>query len=106
LIERLIPYSANARRHSEADIDRSKQKRGMVVPTWNYVAIHAYGPAEFFDDADRLLSVVTRLTNLHEGVTRQAMGRHGCAGGLHPRSVAGDRRLAAADHASSRASGK
>jgi transcriptional regulator len=45
----------------------SKQEHGKVVPTWNYVAIHVYGPAEFFDDADRLLNVVTRLTNLHEG---------------------------------------
>ncbi|HYZ64574.1 MAG TPA: FMN-binding negative transcriptional regulator [Acetobacteraceae bacterium] len=45
----------------------SKQEHGKVVPTWNYVAIHAYGPVEFFEDADRLLGVVTRLTNLHEG---------------------------------------
>ena len=44
----------------------SKQEHGKVVPTWNYVAVHAYGPVEFFDDADRLLEVVTRLTNLHE----------------------------------------
>lgn len=44
----------------------SKQEHGKVVPTWNYVAVHAYGPAESFDDADRLLEVVTRLTNLHE----------------------------------------
>ncbi|MFH5926306.1 FMN-binding negative transcriptional regulator [Roseomonas xinghualingensis] len=44
----------------------SKQENGKVVPTWNYVAVHAYGPAEFFEDADRLLEVVTRLTNLHE----------------------------------------
>jgi transcriptional regulator len=44
----------------------SKQEHGKVVPTWNYVAVHAYGPAEFFDDADRLLDVVTRLTDLHE----------------------------------------
>ncbi len=36
------------------------------MPTWNYVAVHAYGPAEFFEDADRLLGVVTRLTDLHE----------------------------------------
>ena len=36
------------------------------VPTWNYVAVHAYGPAEFFEDAGRLLDVVTRLTDLHE----------------------------------------
>ncbi|WP_458097953.1 FMN-binding negative transcriptional regulator [Roseomonas sp. WA12] len=45
----------------------SKQEHHKVVPTWNYVAVHAYGPVEFFDDADRLLEVVTRLTNLHEG---------------------------------------
>ncbi|MCC7273176.1 MAG: FMN-binding negative transcriptional regulator [Alphaproteobacteria bacterium] len=44
----------------------SKQEHQKVVPTWNYIAVRAYGPAEFFDDADRLLEVVTRLTNLHE----------------------------------------
>ncbi|UPG73542.1 FMN-binding negative transcriptional regulator [Roseomonas gilardii subsp. gilardii] len=44
----------------------SKQEHGKVVPTWNYVAVHAYGPAEFFEDAGRLLDVVTRLTALHE----------------------------------------
>lgn len=44
----------------------SKQGHQKVVPTWNYVAVHAYGEAEFFDDAQRLLDVVTRLTNLHE----------------------------------------
>lgn len=45
----------------------TKQESGKVVPTWNYVAVHAYGPAEFFEDAGRLLDVVTRLTTLHEG---------------------------------------
>jgi len=44
----------------------TKQETHKVVPTWNYVAVHAYGPVEFFDDADRLLDVVTRLTDLHE----------------------------------------
>ncbi|MGE0765730.1 MAG: FMN-binding negative transcriptional regulator [Hyphomicrobiaceae bacterium] len=44
----------------------TKHETHKVVPTWNYVAVHAYGPAQFFDDADRLLDVVTRLTNLHE----------------------------------------
>jgi transcriptional regulator len=46
----------------------TKQDTGKVVPTWNYVAVHAYGPAEFFQEAERLLDVVTRLTNKHEGV--------------------------------------
>ena len=45
-----------------------KSQDGKVVPTWNYVAIHAYGPVELFQDTDRLLDVVTRLTDLHEGL--------------------------------------
>lgn len=44
----------------------TKRETGEVVPTWNYVAVHAYGTIEFFHDPDRLLDVVTRLTNLHE----------------------------------------
>ncbi|WP_426420769.1 FMN-binding negative transcriptional regulator [Bradyrhizobium genosp. A] len=44
----------------------TKQETHKVVPTWNYVAVHAYGAIEFFDDADRLLDLVRRLTDLHE----------------------------------------
>ncbi|HVY17693.1 MAG TPA: FMN-binding negative transcriptional regulator [Rhodopila sp.] len=44
----------------------AKKEHGKVVPTWNYAAIHAYGVLETFDDPDRLLSVVTRLTDAHE----------------------------------------
>jgi len=44
----------------------SKAEHHKHVPTWNYIAVHAYGQAEFFDDADRLLEVVTRLTTIHE----------------------------------------
>ncbi len=51
----------------------SKQEHGRVVPTWNYVAVHAYGPVEFYEDADRLLDVVTRLTALHEGERAAAL---------------------------------
>lgn len=45
----------------------AKQEHHKVVPTWNYEAVHAYGPVEFFEDPARLLDAVTRLTNLHEG---------------------------------------
>jgi transcriptional regulator len=45
----------------------TKQETGKVVPTWNYIAIHAYGLVEFFESSERLLQVVTRLTNIHEG---------------------------------------
>ncbi len=44
----------------------TKQEHGRVVPTWNYVAVHAYGSPEFFDDPARLLDAVTRLTDRHE----------------------------------------
>ncbi len=44
----------------------TKAETHKVVPTWNYVTVHAYGPVEFFEDADRLHDVVKRLTDLHE----------------------------------------
>jgi transcriptional regulator len=44
----------------------TKRETGKVVPTWNYVAIHAAGPITFFDDPDHLLDVVTRLTEKQE----------------------------------------
>jgi len=44
----------------------TKRATGKVVPTWNYVAIHAYGTVQFFDDRDRLREVVTRLTERQE----------------------------------------
>lgn len=44
----------------------AKQEHGKVVPTWNYVAIHAYGRLETFDDPALLLDAVTRLTDRHE----------------------------------------
>ncbi|HRK20007.1 MAG TPA: FMN-binding negative transcriptional regulator, partial [Hyphomicrobiaceae bacterium] len=44
----------------------TKRETGRVVPTWNYAAVHAYGPVEFFDDPDRLHDAVRRLTELHE----------------------------------------
>lgn len=44
----------------------TKGETGKVVPTWNYVTVHAYGLVEFFDDAAKLLDAVRRLTDLHE----------------------------------------
>ena len=45
----------------------TKAETGKVVPTWNYAAVHAYGTLRFFDDETRLLALVTRLTETHEG---------------------------------------
>jgi transcriptional regulator len=44
----------------------SKQEHGRVVPTWNYIAVHARGILTFFDDAGRLRSIVEDLTTIHE----------------------------------------
>ncbi|SRR6266568_4728436 len=44
----------------------SKHQTGRVVPTWNYVAIHAHGTVRFFQERDRLFDVVARLTERHE----------------------------------------
>src|ERR1700735_3768306 len=44
----------------------AKQETGRVVPTWNYAAIHAYGPITFFEDAERLREIVTQLTHKFE----------------------------------------
>jgi len=44
----------------------SKAAHGRVVPTWNYVAVHAYGPLRFVDDAAFVLRVVHDLTQRFE----------------------------------------
>ncbi len=44
----------------------TKREHGKVVPTWNYIAIHAYGEIHFSDDRTQLLDIVTRLTEAHE----------------------------------------
>ena len=44
----------------------SKAEHGKVVPTWNYVTVHAYGCAQVFSDPKRLLEVVSGLTAKHE----------------------------------------
>jgi transcriptional regulator len=45
---------------------KTKHETGKVVPTWNYITVHAYGPLELFEDPGRLLGVVERLTDRHE----------------------------------------
>ncbi|MDG6920134.1 MAG: FMN-binding negative transcriptional regulator [Nitrososphaerota archaeon] len=44
----------------------SSIRKGEVVPTWNYVVVHARGPVRFFTDERRLLGLVTRLTEKFE----------------------------------------
>jgi len=44
----------------------TKQQTSKVVPTWNYLAIHAYGTISFYDDPSELRDHVGKLTDTHE----------------------------------------
>jgi transcriptional regulator len=45
-----------------------KAAHGKVVPTWNYVAVHAHGTARAVDDRDWLRDMLRRLTAANESV--------------------------------------
>jgi transcriptional regulator len=49
----------------------SKAKHGKVVPTWNYVAVHAHGTLRFVREPDALRVHLARLTARHETSRRQ-----------------------------------
>jgi transcriptional regulator len=44
----------------------TKQETGKVVPTWNYVVVHAHGRPRFIDDTQWLRLHVEALTQQHE----------------------------------------
>jgi len=44
----------------------SKVQHGKVVPTWNYVVVHAHGSLKIYEDAEWLRALVTRLTESQE----------------------------------------
>jgi transcriptional regulator len=44
----------------------SKARHGKVVPTWNYVAVHAYGTLRFLHDREEMHRHLERLTSRHE----------------------------------------
>jgi transcriptional regulator len=43
-----------------------KQETGRVVPTWNYVVVHAYGCLKVIEDGEWLMTHLASLTNIHE----------------------------------------
>lgn len=45
---------------------QTKSESGEVVPTFNYLAVHAYGPIVIHQERDWLRGFVTRLTNRFE----------------------------------------
>ena len=55
---------------------RTKEETGRVVPTWNYVAVHAYGTLRSTEDKEVLHDHLETLTQRHE------------AGRTHPWDIA------------------
>jgi transcriptional regulator len=49
----------------------SKQETGKVVPTYNYVVVHAHGPLTIFEDPASLERHVRALTAVHEAAFAQ-----------------------------------
>src|SRR5574343_1462287 len=49
----------------------TKAEHGKVVPTWNYVAVHAYGEMRVIDDLAWVLDQVSALTRTHEAMLPQ-----------------------------------
>jgi transcriptional regulator len=44
-----------------------KEDTGKVVPTWNYVVVHAYGHLKIVEDSEWLMAHLEKLTRIHEG---------------------------------------
>jgi transcriptional regulator len=45
---------------------QTKRETGKVVPTYNYIVVHAYGPMRIIEDRAWLRGLVERLTNRYE----------------------------------------
>jgi transcriptional regulator len=43
-----------------------KQETAKVVPTWNYVVVHAYGFLKVIEDSEWLMAHLMSLTGIHE----------------------------------------
>jgi transcriptional regulator len=46
-----------------------KQESGKVVPTWNYVVVHAYGHLRVIEDSQWLMAHLHSLTTIHEAAS-------------------------------------
>ncbi len=49
----------------------TKAEHGRVVPTWNYVAVHAYGELRVIDDPRWILAQISALTATNEAALPQ-----------------------------------
>ena len=49
-----------------AYVSPSWYEEAPAVPTWNYLAVHAYGTPRITDDPDRVRATLARLAEFHE----------------------------------------
>lgn len=52
----------------------TKKLNGEQVPTWNYIEVQVRGPVRFFEDPERLLAIVTSLSDHHEAGSEEPWG--------------------------------
>jgi transcriptional regulator len=64
--EVLLIFQGNEGYISPAWYPTKHSNGGKVVPTWNFLAIHAYGTATLFEGVDRLRPHLEALTMRHE----------------------------------------
>lgn len=67
----------------------SKQEHGKVVPTWNYLVVHAHGILEAVDDRDFLLAHINDLTKRNEGNRAEPWGIDDAPGDYIPKLTRG-----------------
>ena len=44
----------------------AKHEHGKVVPTWNYIVVHAHGIPTVIEDSEWLVNHLTEITDIHE----------------------------------------
>jgi len=69
--EESVAIFAGPQAYVSPSLYATKSETGKVVPTWNYDVLTAYGRLTVHDDPDWVLTLVTALTNRHEGQRAQ-----------------------------------
>ncbi|MEP0520029.1 MAG: FMN-binding negative transcriptional regulator [Hyphomicrobiales bacterium] len=67
----------------------SKQEHGKVVPTWNYLVVHAHGLLEAIDDRNFLLAHIDDLTKRNESDRAEPWGIDDAPGDYIPKLTRG-----------------
>lgn len=64
-VEALVAFQG-AQAYISPSLYATKREHGKVVPTYNYMVVHAYGPMRVIDDRAWVRALLERLTARHE----------------------------------------